>query len=43
MYETVRQVQEIDEESDDEGSSEEEGGEEEDADIGMPEGRNTDL
>jgi len=43
MYETVRQVQEIDEESDDEGSSEEEGGEEEDAEIGMPEGRNTEL
>ena len=43
MYETVRQVQEIDEESDDEGSWEEEGGEEEDAEIGMPEGRNTEL
>jgi len=43
MYETVRQVQEIDEESDDEGSSEEEGEEEEDADIGMPEGRHTEL
>jgi len=43
MYETVRQVQEIDEESDDEGSSEEEGEEEEDAEIGMPEGRHTEL
>jgi len=43
VCETVRQVQEIDEESDDEGSSEEEGEEEEDAEIGMPEGRHTEL